>query len=322
MDRHSVKRRPLVLASLSLATAAGCGISAALPQPDGGSVDARAGATSIQLGASGDASDERTDGSPSDASLADADVSKSELFATIGTSLVKIDTTTGAATSVGTTNLGPVAKLAYHAGQKRLYGVFDYLKMPKLVVLDACNGQTTLVAPLTITGGSVHIAGGLDYNPSDGKLYASVSLDGAYPADGTEEHLVTIDTSTGAVTPVGQIRDGLTLIDGDNVAFSPATSLIFDIDPSDGGRFTIWDLNVADAAATNVRTASGVLSWIEFYEGVFYGATFPGTTESKLVTINPSSGALTVIGTTHGGTEFGGGPILALSEGLCERSVD
>jgi hypothetical protein len=147
-------------------------------------------------------------------------------------------------------------------------------------------------------------------------------LDLAYPADSIEEALVSIDTTTGVVTSVGTMRDGVAVVDGDNLAFSPTTKLAIDIDPANGGTHTFWDLNVADAAASGPRTAAGALGWIEFHKGAVYGTVSSGALARNLVTINATTGAVTVVGPTHGVGDFGGLQILAISEGLCVVQTD
>ncbi len=341
--RHSLARA-LVLgsfAALSVVAWAACGSDDEAPPPaapDGGTLDARsdssptptpdagkADSTTTDAGtdAGADASPEAGDSGPGANSDAGTDAGATpELFGTIGTSLVKINTTTGAATLVGTTNLGSVAKLAFHAGNGKLYGILDYLTAPKLVTVDACTGESQQVAALTIAAGTVHFVGGLDYNPTDNKLYASASLDQAYPADSIEEALVSVDPTTGVVTSVGTMREGVAIVDGDNVAFSATTKLAIDGNPDDGGTHTFWDLNMADAAATGPRTAAGALGWIEFHKGALYGTVSSGALARNLVTINAATGAVTVVGPTHGVSDFGGQQILAISEGLCAVQTD
>jgi hypothetical protein len=243
----------------------------------------------------------------------DAGLPPLELFATIGGTFVRIDTATGDATEIGPTGLGPVAKLAFEPTSGTLYGIIDYLTLPRLVTVDPCTGAATLVGPLTAGAETVFFVSGFDHDPTAGSLFVTGSIDGPYPADSNEEHLLRLDPATAMLTSVGDIVDGTTEIDGDAIAFSPTVRLVIDVDPS-VPEHVLWDLDVSTGAATGRRAAPLSVDWVEFHDGVFYGSTSSEPTPRNLVTLDPATGVITPIGPTHTAAEFDGSPLLAMSE--------
>ena len=257
---------------------------------------------------------------PPDASAdvgSDAGLSPLELFATIGDSFVRIDTATGDATVVGPTGVGPVAKLTYDASADVLYGVIDYLTTaPRLVTVDPCTGTATVRVTLSLTGGPLYLVGALEYDPLTDTLFATISRDGPYPPDGLEEHLARVDPETGTLTPVGDLLEEGTLLDGDALMFSPTLRLLMDTDPHPplGPIHTVWRLDLTSGAGSGRVTAPGSVDTLETHGSVLYGWSSAGALARHLVTVDPATGELTDVGITHSASELGGAALWTLVE--------
>lgn len=245
----------------------------------------------------------------------DAGLAPLELFATIGDSFVRIDTTTGDATLVGPTVLGPVAKLTYDASADVIYGVIDYLSSPRLVTVDPCTGEASAPIALTLSGGTVHFVGAIDYDPTEDAIFVTLSRNGAYPGDSNEEHLARLDPATGVLTSVGDLLESAAALDGDALMLSGTLRLLADADPAPGAPIhTFWQLDVTTGAATGRVTAPESLNSIELHDGVLYGASGAGSFAGHLVVVDPVTSEVSDVGPTHTSGEFGGGSLWTLVE--------
>jgi len=105
-------------------------------------------------------------------------------------SLYTIAPATGTATLVGSTTLAPIIVAIAMNCDGELYA--HDLDSDSLYTLDPATGEATLVGP---TGVDARFAQGMDFDNSDGRLYAWI-----YQGSGANQY-GTIDPATGAFTP-------------------------------------------------------------------------------------------------------------------------
>ncbi len=113
--------------------------------------------------------------------------------------LVVVDTTTGNLGLVGPTGFGPISGLAYDILTGTMYGVTAGGGPATLVTIDLLTGAATPIAPVLLpTGQPLNRIGSIEFGP-DGQLYGGLT----WLAMAIPNHLVTIDTSTGLATVIG-----------------------------------------------------------------------------------------------------------------------
>jgi hypothetical protein len=109
-------------------------------------------------------------------------------------------------------------------------------------VLYTINAKTgaiiTTVGPLVDASGNVYAMAGMKYNPFDGILYGITS--GMSPTN--PSYLITIDTATALVTPIGPNNAVLT-----DVAIDPRTGIMYGVS---GFNQKFYTVNLATGAAT------------------------------------------------------------------------
>lgn len=171
------------------------------------------------------------------------DPATGHFFATdITSTLYTIDPSDGSSTALGAL-AGAIHGLAYDPWSKRLFG------------MDQANGQLYLINPNTLArtpigtpkGGNV---GGIDFDPAAGILY------GVDDGTGSASRIITINTSTGAHTIVGNL--GASIVDTDGLAFCPADGFLYTINDANE---QFYRVNPATGAATlvgNTGSAFGV----------------------------------------------------------------
>ncbi len=128
------------------------------------------------------------------------------LYATVITgpnfpsNLVTVDPATGVLTTIGATGFGPISGLAYDKSTGIMYGVTGGSGSGNLITVDLTTGAGTLVAA---TGqdkiGSIRFG-------SNGVLYGGVTGN----TQTNPNYLITINKTTGAVTPVGDTGFSIT----------------------------------------------------------------------------------------------------------------
>lgn len=113
--------------------------------------------------------------------------------------LVVVDTVTGAYTPIGLTGTGPISGLAYDSGSATMYGVTAGGAPAVLVTLNLTTGLATPVANLVDAAGApLSRVGSIEF-ASDGVLYGGFGSNAAVNAGS----LVSIDTTTGVSTLIG-----------------------------------------------------------------------------------------------------------------------
>jgi hypothetical protein len=201
--------------------------------------------------------------------------------------LYTINSTTGAATSVGATGFNRVGAIDFDPLNGMLYGIgvdpvssnFD------LITLNIATGVATPVGPLGV-GDPAGLPGFADMSfRSDGALYA---IDGA-------NTVYTINTSTGAATSIGKI--GVSTAGGNALAFSLSDALYkvdsafaFLVDQTNGTGTIV--------SAINYPTGSSNANGMDFDPAT--GALFASVRGSErgivLATIDVATGSVTKIG--------------------------
>jgi hypothetical protein len=114
--------------------------------------------------------------------------------------LVRVDTLTGALTSVGLTGQGPISGLAFDSSSGIMYGVTAGGGPAELVTIDLLTGAATVVGAT----GFDHI-GSIEF-ASDGNLYGGLT----FRASQFPNHLVQIDVRSGAAAVVGDTGFSIT----------------------------------------------------------------------------------------------------------------
>lgn len=117
----------------------------------------------------------------------------------VPSTLVIVDTGTGALTPVGATGFGPISALTYDTIGGVMYGVVGGGSPADLVTLNLGTGVASTVGSTGLSS-----VGGLAFGP-DGTLYA-----GTTDNDPTPSSLFTVDPATGATTLVGSIGFSVT----------------------------------------------------------------------------------------------------------------
>ncbi|MGB0385326.1 MAG: SBBP repeat-containing protein [Ardenticatenaceae bacterium] len=221
-----------------------------------------------------------------------------QLYGAIGNHLVAVDQTTGDATDIGTTPLfSDIRELTFDSNTGTLFGVADGSTDPKLIRIDRATGDTTLVGPIHIVGEDIEIAESLAFNPVDGLLYGAVGL--VYPYS---NKLVTIDPTTGAATQIALIT-GTVNNEADALLF--VNDILYAVDVNDLPSY-LYTLDQNTGIATLIGHIGfnyvGDVTYNPETQTIF-GSAHP---DRLLITISPSTGAGTMVGSTHTSAEFGG----------------
>ncbi len=196
--------------------------------------------------------------------------------------LISLDTSSGAKTVKGLMGYGDVEGLAFDASGV-LYGINTDPsgKDPRLITLDTNSGLASLRGAVLHEG----MSGALAYDDTNGRLYGANQLG-----------LLSLDTSNGRGTTKGQLGLGFV---GD-LAFDPNSGAYYAVaNDNDDGKLVSINLN--DGSSTPI----GALGRACCVDGLAFDpntnqlyAVDTGTGE--LLSINTSSGAVSVIGSGIG----------------------
>jgi hypothetical protein len=188
------------------------------------------------------------------------------------------------------TNLSPVNRSIFGAdfnGTGVWYGV-DYATN-ELVTIDTTNGAYTVVGPCS--PGAVNAWTGMSWDRTSNTMYGSAFISGS-------SVLVTIDLSTGAVTPVGTI----------------GAYIVIDIAINNAGQIYGFEISTDNIITINKTTGAGtILGPSGLAANYAQGMSFdPNTDElflagytasAALYQVNTSTGATTLIGAFPTGSE-------------------
>ena len=213
-------------------------------------------------------------------------------FAAGPSNLYQVDTSTGAATVIGSTGVTSLGGLAAAAD-----GTIYAYTSSALYTVNPGTGAATLVGPLGVSAPE----GGLAIQPGTGTLFGVRSVQG-------DDTLLAIDRASGAATIVGLLGDAGR--DTSGIAFRPGDGALFgvafrggladdlvQIDPSSGAATTIGPLGT-DVFGLDDPNVGG----LEFdaLAGVLYYSD-----GDRLYTVNPQTGGATLIG-AHGVSNLAG----------------
>jgi len=232
--------------------------------------------------------------------------------------LLLIDRLTGTGTLVGATGVGSsIPSLAIHPTTGQLF-LGRGGGNPLVYTVNKTTGAATLVGN---SGLGFAAIGGMDFR-SDGVLYAAVNIagDGGTGSD----HLATINTATGLATVIGPFGtctgvpalpvDGTgscTLEGMEGIAFDASGTLWGSLsERGAAGAAGLYTIIPSTGLATFVTAlddgsrnppSGGVVS-LEFAHGTLFGGTAtaisPATDGGFLITIDPTTGLLSKVGTT------------------------
>lgn len=229
--------------------------------------------------------------------------------------LYSIDLATGEATEIGPTGFQDVESLTFAPGCDTLYGVDDVVD--KLVTCNVQTGHCTEVGRLgvDITDTGLAVA-------SNGQYY--VSTDVPVP-----ENLYRTDPRAGTATRVGAQRFHITGLAARLPSPDPSEkcrSGIFGLegDTRRGVSSKLLCVSEANGTATPIGPLGLTITdgGLDFSaDGILYGITdgnAAGDEPSRIFTVNPDTGAATVVAAvTVGGRPVSGFEGLAVADGVC-----
>ncbi|MDZ4820871.1 MAG: PEP-CTERM sorting domain-containing protein [Planctomycetota bacterium] len=206
--------------------------------------------------------------------------------ATTAGQLVQINTFTGAGTLIGNIGFGTIEAIDY-LSNGTLVGIAN---ANQLIKIDTNTGAGQLIG--TITGFAW--VEGLAYSSSDGVLYGSATVGPQADAN----RLITIDPTTAQPTSIAPSFFGPNFGDVDGLAVSAAGAIV-------GSHInaptpSLFSVNPVSGVGTQIGTLSMAVVGLDFAsDGTLYGVTIPDIQvggPSRLVTIDPASGAIQDIG--------------------------
>jgi hypothetical protein len=203
------------------------------------------------------------------------------LYGSYGSTLYRINKTTGRATRIGTSVLG-FAGLAWDPIRHVLLGSNGggVGESDGLYRIDPVTGRATSVG--SMGGRSMH---GLTYDPLTRTVY------GVFTFNASTNYLVTIDTSTGESTFVAGITNGAVV---EALAYDTSTRTLYGADSSNAGQLITIDSNTGQRTVVGSMNFSMVSAMAyDYFNHVLYGVS-DGT--DQLITINPANGQGTLVG--------------------------
>jgi hypothetical protein len=193
-------------------------------------------------------------------------------------------------------HVGSLTGKAYYAGDfvgrdySQLY-VLDYA-LEELHTVDTATGATATIGTCAPLSG--HVWTGAT-GTANGILYASSTND-------VISYLYRINTSTGAVTPVGQITNAVTIID---IAIN-ADNQMYGVDIENDTLVRINRFTGAGTVRGPIGFDADFAQGLDFEEasGVLYLAAYnTDTSQGELRTANTSTGSTSLVGAFPGGAE-------------------
>jgi hypothetical protein len=228
--------------------------------------------------------------------------------------LFTVDTQTGALLSSPTiagSAAAPFQSLDYDAGEGALYGLRNPGDAGRQVV--RIDIATAAITPVSASIAPPNAApSGVSALDAPGNRFFFVGTPGADP----NQHIYTVDTATGAVIGSPAVSAGVAVL---GMAYDEAEAKLFIWqNPGDGGR-QIALLDPATGTMTPVSasispplgSSSGVLALDATGNRIFFAGVVTGETDSRLYTVDTSTGAVignpTVVGSAvqfFSGLEF------------------
>jgi hypothetical protein len=204
--------------------------------------------------------------------------------ATTAGQLIQIDTTTGAGTLIGPIGFSTIEAIDY-LSNGTLVGIAN---ANQLIKINTTTGAGQLIG--TVTGFSW--VEGLAYSSSNDVLYGSATT-GLADAN----RLITIDPTTGQTTSIAPSFFGPSFWDVDGLAVSAAGAILgshINTNPA------LFSVDPVTGVGTQIGPLSMAVVGLDFaLNGTLFGVTIPDIQNggpSRLVTVNPTSGAIQDIG--------------------------
>jgi hypothetical protein len=205
--------------------------------------------------------------------------------ATTGGQLLQINTATGAGTLVGNIGFGTIEAIDF-LSDGTLVGIAN---ANQLIEIDTNTGAGQLIG--TVTGFAW--VEGLAYSSSNDVLYASATVGPSADAN----RLITINPATALPTSIAPSFFGPNFWDVDGLAVSAAGDIVgshINTNPS------LFSVNPVTGVGTQIGTLSMAVVGLDYAaDGTLYGVTIPDIQvggPSRLVTVDPASGAIQDIG--------------------------
>lgn len=281
---------------------AGCGSSSS--DPDAG----------IPIDGPGAVDASVPDAAIADAAPPDATPTVRMLIGLQGGDLVEVNTATAATSIIGTLDIADAFTLSQDPATGILYSVSqDYAGKVDLITIDPCDGSGEVVAPITLSGGTVFYTEGFIINPADSRLYITASLNGGVPGDSSSEAMLTVDLATGVATQVG-LFGGASPTDIDGLGFAEGVLYGYDVSGANTDTTPLYSIDPATAVATQIGTPAfpaqpGQLAYDDQTSTMYTGANKP---IDGLATYDLVQNTLTPIG------EAAGLRSLAIVDVFCE----
>lgn len=193
----------------------------------------------------------------------------------------------GSPTAPGFLGFDSVHGLAFDRNRNALYAVHSagYGVTPSLIRIDTITGSETFVGKVDLkVQGSIFNVMGLAFDPNSDTLF------GVYDAP---TQLITIDPSTGDATTVGSM--GTIWFTG--LAFDENTDTLFAVD-GNARLFTIDPVTVGRTLIGGIGFGTRGIAF-DADSDTLFGTGFDPTGNWMLITIDPSTGAGSVVGPTH-----------------------
>jgi hypothetical protein len=191
-----------------------------------------------------------------------------------------------------------------------LYGTTAGPSVGSLYTIDPSTGAATLVAPLLDAASNPYTVTGLAFDPVNSLLYGSTAT--ASPTGFSE--LVTVDPSTGLVTPIGLFNTGVVSTRPEtmgDLTFDSTTATLYGAGTLTGN---LYRINLLTGTATSVGP-SGIAGPRGVGLAATGGGVIVGTPDGAtgdFVTYSSVDGSTMMIATLSGGP-FGSGSINALA---------
>jgi len=227
------------------------------------------------------------------------------------TTLVSIDTSTGAATVIGPIGFRDVRGLTGRASDGLLFGGTSDDGAP------TTSGQLLTINPLLGSAGTAvgspdtRPVGGLAWRPDGSQLYATCSRFTASPA--LPDALCLVNPLTGVLTPVNDFNaiGNFATTNFEGLAFSPggmlyATTTTTFNPPGEPRLYTVDTSTGIGTPVGAIRTGGGVPLGAGVVGLDFVGTTLYASTDTgQILTIDPATGIYTLVGATGVGTVHG-----------------
>jgi hypothetical protein len=205
--------------------------------------------------------------------------------ATTAGQLLQINTATGAGTLVGSIGFGTIEAIEF-LSDGTLVGIAN---SNQLITIDTNTGAGQLVG--TVTGFAW--VEGLTYDGSSDLLYGAATIGPNADAN----RLITINPATAQPTSIAPSFFGPNFWDVDALAVSAAGNIVgshINTGPS------LFGVNPVTGVGTNIGPLSMAVVGLDYAaDGTLFGVTIPDIQAggpSRLVTVNPASGAIIDIG--------------------------